>query len=119
MIIIENINYDLVRLKVTAPISVGDFNSVAPQIDALIKEKSTIRLLVDGRSFKGWENTKAFKEHIGFVKNHHLKVKKIAIIARHWWQYCFVGIFRLFVHPKIRIFNANQFEDALRWVTEN
>jgi len=119
MITIENINYDLVHLKVTDPINVGDFKGIAPQIDALIKEKGTIRLLVDGRAFKGWKNIKAFKEHFSFVKNHHSKVKKIALIIGHPWQQCLVVFSRLFVHPKIKVFKADRFEEALKWVTEN
>lgn len=118
MIIIEHIYHDLVRVKVTGPIEEGDFKRITSQVDALIHEKGNVRLLIDGKMFKGWKSFKAFKEHFNFAKNHHQKVKKIALIAGHFWQHWIAAIARFFVNPEIRVFTAEQVEDALRWVTE-
>ena len=72
-------------LKVTVPekLSAGDFRQLAPQIDFLLQQQGSIRLLVDASNFDGWENLAAFEKHIGFVKTHHQKVERIAVITAH------------------------------------
>src|SRR5471030_3178247 len=57
-------------LRITAPdkLHADDFRHIAPQIDSLIRQYGTIRLLIDATGFHGWENIAAFENHAGFVK---------------------------------------------------
>jgi len=70
-------------LRITAPekLKADDFRQIAPQVDSLISQHGKIRLLIDASGFNGWENTAAFANHIGFIKNHQQKVERIAVIA--------------------------------------
>jgi SpoIIAA-like len=106
-------------LKITVPekLSAEDFRQVAPQIDSLVQQRGTIRLLVDASHFGGWEDMAAFEKHIGFVKTHHQKVQRIAVIVGHGWQYWVIGTVRLFVHPEIRTFDQSQESEARKWLT--
>jgi hypothetical protein len=42
--------------------------SLAPQIEAIIRQYGKISLLIDGSGFNGWENIAAFENHAAFVK---------------------------------------------------
>ena len=105
-------------LKIVAPdkLKADDFHLIAPQIDALISRHGKIRLLIDATGFNGWETIAAFENHAGFVKNHHQKVERIAIIAAHDWQRWLVGALRMFLHPDVKTYDVSHEGDALQWI---
>ncbi|MGX9431095.1 MULTISPECIES: SpoIIAA family protein [Bradyrhizobium] len=106
-------------LKITVPekLKAGDFRQLAPQIDSLLQQQGNISLFVDASNFGGWEDIAAFEKHIGFVKNHHQKVERIAVIVGHNWQYWVIGTMRLFLHPEVRTFDRGEEREALEWIT--
>ena len=105
-------------LRITAPdkLHADDFRHIAPQIDSLIRQYGTIRLLIDATGFHGWENIAAFENHAGFVKNHQQKVERIAVIAAHDWQHWLIGAVRIFVHPEARAYDKSHESEALQWI---
>jgi SpoIIAA-like len=117
MIEIKTISPGVVRLTVPEKLKADDFLQIAPQIESIIKQLGRIRLLIDATGFGGWENISAFERHIGFVKTHHEKVERIAVIVSHDWQHWVVGTVRIFVHPQVRAYDKCDESAALRWVT--
>jgi hypothetical protein len=117
MITIENIKANVLKVTVPEELKAGDFDQIAPQVDKLIQQHGKIRLLLDASKFGGWENTAAFEQHMGFVKNHQQKIERAAMIAGHAWQHWVVGAIKLFVHPEIRIYDKKQESEALAWIT--
>jgi hypothetical protein len=81
MIKIEPISASAMRITVPDKLKSDDFSLLAPEIDSLITQYGTIKLLIDASRFNGWENIAAFEKHAGFVKNHHRKIERIAVIA--------------------------------------
>jgi hypothetical protein len=96
-----------------------DFVQLAPQADEFIRQHDAIRLLVDASKFGGWEDMKAFEKHMGFVKSHQKKLERVAVIAGHAWQHWVVGIFKIFVHPQVAVFDHNEIANATHWLSEN
>lgn len=119
MIQIENISANIVKVTVTETLEADDFLELAPKADAFIRKYGKIRLLLDATEFNGWENTAAFEKHMGFVKAHQKSVERGALIAGHAWQHWVAGIFKAFVHPEIRVFDKNEADAALRWISED
>jgi hypothetical protein len=105
-------------LKITVPekLKADDFQQLAPQVDSLIQQQGKIRLLIDASNFGGWENIGAFERHISFVKNHHQRVERIAVITGHDWQHWVIGTIRLFVHPEVRTYDKGDESKALQWI---
>ena len=105
-------------LRVTAPekLKADDFRQITPQIDSLISQHGKIRLLIDASGFNGWENIAAFENHAGFIKNHHQKIERIAVIATHDWQHWVIGAVRMFVHPEVRAYDKSHESEALQWI---
>jgi hypothetical protein len=116
MIETEHISDNVLKVIVPEKLSAGDFRQLAPQIDFLLQQQGSMRLLVDASNFDGWENTAAFEKHIGFVKTHHQKVERIAVIVGHNWQNWVIGTARLFVHPEVRTFAKGQESEAQKWI---
>lgn len=116
MITIENITGNIVRVTAPNTLKAEDFETIASQADALMKEHGTIRLLVDASSFNGWEDMAALEKHMGFVKTHHQHVERIAFIAGHSWQHWLAGILKVFVHPEIQVFDKDEADEAETWI---
>ena len=116
MIKTEPISASAPRITVPEKLKADDFRQLAPQIDSLISQHGKIRLLIDSSNFGGWENIAAFERHIGFVKNHHQKIERIAVIVAHDWQHWVVGTIRIFVHPEVRAYDKRNESEALQWI---
>ena len=118
MITTEPISDRVLKITVSEKLNADDFQQLAPTIDCFIKQQGTIRLLVDASNFGGWKNIAAFERHIGFVKGHHRKVERIAVMTGHKWHHWVIGTIRLFVHHEVRVYDKGEQNEALRWITE-
>ncbi len=117
MIEVQIVSPDVLRLTVPAKLKVEDFRQIAPQIKSVIKRSGRIRLLIDASGFTGWESIAAFERHLGFVKAHHEKVERIAVIVAHDWRHWVVRTVRMLVHPQVRAYDKRDESNALQWIT--
>jgi hypothetical protein len=76
-----------------------------------------LRLIIDASALEGWENIAALERHASFVKSHHHKVERIAVIVQHEWQRWLIGALRVFLHPEVRAFDKSDETAALAWMT--
>ncbi len=116
MIKTEVISANALKITVPEKLKAEDVREIAPQIDALISEHGQIRLLIDASGFSGWENVATFETHAKFIKSHHQKVERIAVIVAHDWQHWLIGAVRVFIHPEVRAFDKRHESEALRWI---
>jgi hypothetical protein len=117
MIEIETIPPNILRITPPETLRAHDFQPIAPQVEEEVRRHGKIRLLVDARRFHGWEDIHAFETHMGFVKTHMQSVERAALIAGAGWQHWLAGVFRLFVHPEVHVFDAQEEKEALHWLT--
>jgi hypothetical protein len=105
-------------LKVVAPTKLrsGDFAELARQIEPVIRQKGQLRLLIDASHLAGWTDLAALEEHAAFVRSHHEKVDRIAVVAAHEWQRWLISAIRVFLHPEVRLFEDRQENEAVRWL---
>jgi uncharacterized protein YbaA (DUF1428 family) len=118
MIKLHNISGNVIKVLVPAQLRSDDFTELATEANALIKQHGKIRLLIDATQFDGWENLHAFEKHLGFVKSHQKNVERIAVIAKHNWQHWIAGVIKSFVHPDISVYDKENADAALQWITE-
>ena len=119
MIKTEVISANALKITVPEKLKAEDVREIAPQIDALISEHGQIRLLIDASRFGGWENVETFETHAKFIKSHHQKIERIAVIVAHDWQHWLIGAVRVFIHPEVRAFDKSDEIKALRWIVES
>lgn len=116
MLTIKHDRGNLAELTVTGTLKSEDFKGLAKKAEALIQEHGNVRVLIDASGFDGWDNLAVAEEHFGFVKEHHEKVERLAIIAGHMWQHWLAALAHVFVHPKMKVFNKGQAEEAKAWI---
>jgi SpoIIAA-like len=116
MIKTEVISANALRIIAPEKIKADDFRQIAPQVDSLISQHGTIRLLIDASGFNGWENITAFANHARFVKTHQQNVERIAVITAHGWQRWLIDAVKTFVHPEVRAYDKSYESEALQWI---
>lgn len=116
MITISAIDENSIKVIMPRKIQQNDFIELSTTVDLLIQEHKTIKLLIDAHDFWGWESFAAFKNHLGFVKQHQSKVAKIALMTNKKWQKILASIVQLLLHPELKIFNTDEENQAKQWL---
>jgi len=119
MITITPLQGNLLKVEAPENLAADDFARIAPRVDEFIRQHGSIRLLVDATRLDGWENHQAFEQHMRFVKDHHQKVERAALLAGHAWQHWIVGAVKWFVTPELRCFGPGEEAEALVWLAGN
>src|SRR3974390_923830 len=116
MIKTEIISGTILRIVAPRKLYAEDFQQITPDIDSFISQHGKIRLLIDVSSFHGWNDAAALLKHIQFVKDHHRKVERIAVVGARSWQHWVIGVVRMIVHPEGRACGGSQQSEAMGWI---
>lgn len=116
MIHIHNIADNTVELKPKGKINAEDVGQLTEMADALLQRHKEIKVLIIATDFQGWEDAAALEAHLSFVKAHHEKVAKLALIPGHLWQEGLATFMKMFLHPEIKLFDADHIPDAKTWL---
>ena len=108
----------VVEVALKGTIQSSDFDQIREQVDQLVATHGTVRLLIDASDFHGWQNIQAAKTHFQFVKDHHNRVERIAVLGNHQWQYWLASVIGVFLHPEVKCFEPDQREAARAWLAE-
>lgn len=108
---------NIVTIEPSGPLEQSDFEKLAREIGTRIKENNIPKgLLIHLRAFPGWENFEAFIEHVKFVKQHHKKIKRVAVATDSRFLTIVPGIAKHFVAAEIKHFSYDDTEAAKRWL---
>ncbi len=109
----------IVTLQPDGALTKEDFDEAIKVIDPFIEAEGDLNgVIIYTESFPGWENFAALSRHLSFVKNHHKKIKKLAMVTDS-----FIGAFSEhisshFVEAEIKNFDYDKIEDAKAWILE-
>lgn len=109
---------NVVELALKGTIRSTDFQRIEEHVDGLIAQCGSIRLLLDATEFDGWQDVDAAKTHFQFVKEHHSRVERIAVLGNHQWQHWLASAIGVFLHPEVKCFEPDQKQSALLWLAE-
>jgi hypothetical protein len=69
-------------LKPHAPLSKEDFGGLSAAVDSYLSDHAKLHgVLIHSRGFPGWENFGGFTAHMHFVREHHKKVERVAVVT--------------------------------------
>jgi SpoIIAA-like len=103
-----------------APLEASDFQELAKEIDPYIEQNGKLHgLLVEAKAFPGWKDFAAFFAHLKFVKNHHQKLEKVAIVSDSSVLTIGPEIVSHFIQAKVRHFSSAQRAEAVHWLSES
>jgi hypothetical protein len=107
-------------LEPEGALSETDFQSVAREVDPLIEKYDHLAgIIIHTKSFPGWESFAALISHMRFVKNHHRKIARVALVTDSLIGNFAEIIGSHFIKAEIHVFPYPKFEQAKAWVTGN
>ena len=104
-------------LRPKAPLEAADFTKLGQEVDPYIETNGKLHgIMVDAESFPGWKDFAALLAHLRFVRDHHRKVQKIAVVTDSSFLTFAPKIASHFVQAKVRHFSQAQRDAALPWL---
>lgn len=119
------IEYELDRkrrvlcVRPTQALSKEDFDELARIVDPFIEETGGLAgLAIVVSHFPGWENLGGMIRHFCFVRDHHTKIRRVALVTDSRLGDIAEHIASHFVAAEIKHFPAGDQDAALDWVAE-
>jgi hypothetical protein len=117
------LNYDLQQdneilvLKPDGPLEAADFTTLASRVDAYLGGDGTLRaVLIHAKSFPGWKDFGALLAHLKFVKEHHQRIGKVAVVADGAFATIMPHLASHFVHAQVQHFDLAREHAAWTWL---
>jgi hypothetical protein len=109
----------LLHVRPKSALEKEDFAKLAAKVDPYIESSGTLRgLIVEAPTgFPGWESFGALVAHIRFVRDHHKRVRKVAVVTDSAIGNLAEHLASHFVSARIKRFSAGELEAAREWVT--
>jgi hypothetical protein len=109
----------LVLVPISA-LSADDFRGLAVAVDAYLAEHPTLHgMLIHAQHFPGWEDFAGLSAHLRFVRDHHRRIERIALVTDSPLGTVGPALAKHFVSAQIRRFAYSEFEEALLWLKTN
>lgn len=94
-----------------------DFDRLASVIDPWIETHEKLRgLVVNIKTFPGWENIGSFIHHMEFISAHHRKIRRVAVAVDGLLPEMVSKVADHFVEAEIKQFPSDKIEEAVKWV---
>ncbi len=107
----------LLEVHIAAPLNSLNFEVMTSAVDSYIEENGRLNgLLIHTKSFPGWEDLGSFISHIEFIKSHHKKIKKVALVTNSKLANIIPGFPQHFVNADIKNFSFNELREAKKWI---
>jgi stage II sporulation SpoAA-like protein len=117
------IHFELLRdrgiliLEPRGALTAGDFAALAATVDPFIEEHGDLRgLIIEAPSFPGWDDFAALVSHLRFVRDHHRRVRRVAVVSDSKVLTALPKIAGHFVAAEVRTFDAGRRDQALAWI---
>jgi len=109
----------VLTIRPNGPLVAEDFCTVASVVDPIIARLGSLNgLLIQADSFPGWDSFAALINHFQFVKGHHKRIHKVAVVSDDAVLSLFPHIAAHFVSAEVRHFPADEYDAAKSWISE-
>lgn len=96
-----------------------DFATLREEIDTYLASHDRLHgLVVVVEDFPGWQSFAAFVSHIRFVRDHHRKLEKVALVSDGRLLTAAPDVVDHFVSARVRHFPLDCLNEARRWAGE-
>ena len=104
-------------LRPESALSEDDFLKAAAVIDPVIEEAGKINgLVICTESFPGWDTFGGMMEHFRFVRDHHKKIEKVAIVTDSKLGDFAERVASHFISAQIKHFVYSDLDGAKNWI---
>ncbi len=113
---IDKVNH-IALLEPDGALSESDFNSAAGKVDAMIEEFGRLNgIIVHAKSFPGWDSFAALVSHMRFIRDHHKKLARVALVTDSIAAHIAEVFATHFVMAETKIFSYEDMDAATQWV---
>ena len=106
----------VIVVEVNEPLRAQDFDALALTADTWLETHDELPgLVVHAREFPGWENMWGLFRHVRFVRDHHRRVKRVAVAADSKLAELAPRLAEHFIHAEVKGFGYDELEDAIAW----
>lgn len=106
----------LLILEPRDELEAADFDRVSAVLDPYLASQGSLSgLAIVARDFPGWDDFAALVAHLGFVREHHRQVERIAVVTNNRFFGALPRLASIFVHAEIRHFPTEEREAAESW----
>jgi len=107
----------IVTVVPSAPLNKEDFKHLANEVDPYIEKEGKLNgLIIQVKSFPGWEDFAGLISHLQFVREHHKKIEKVAAVSDGRIVSIMPKIVDHFVNAKVKYFPYENLDEAIMWV---
>jgi SpoIIAA-like len=111
---------EILVLHPEGPLEAADFTTLASHVDAYLDRHGTLRgVLIRAKSFPGWKDFGALLAHLKFVREHHQRIEKIAVVADGAFANIMPNIASHFVHAQVQHFELAREDAAWDWLRQS
>ena len=109
------IHDNIVEVGIAGKLEKEHYDLFLPQLERLIKERGTIRLLVHMEDFEGW-SAGAMWEDIKFDYKHFRDIERLALVGDSQWKRAIELFCKPFTSATTRYFDTADAEEAKRGI---
>ncbi|MEV0495195.1 STAS/SEC14 domain-containing protein [Streptomyces atratus] len=103
-------------VEVEQPLRAQDFDALGLTADSWLETHEELAgVVVHARAFPGWENVGSLLRHVRFVRDHHRKVRRVALAADTKLADLVPHLANHFIQAEVRRFGYDDLEDAVGW----
>jgi len=104
-------------LKPEAALRAEDFAALAASVDPYLEQHGRLEgLMIDAPAFPGWESFAALLSHLRFVRDHHRRIRRVAVVSDSALLTAGPRIASHFVAAELKSFPSAERAAALAWI---
>ena len=110
-------NAGVLTVRPEGKLETQDFLTLSEVVDPFIEERGGLNgIIIVTEKLPGWEDFNGMVEHMRFVRNHHRKIAKVALVTDSKIADVAESLGKHFVKASIKHFSFKELESAKRWI---
>jgi len=114
---LEENGIKIVTLVFREKLTKEDYELFVPQLEGLMDQEKTIRILVEFQDFQGW-TLGALWEDTKFGARHFNDIDRLAVVGDRQWEKFLTVFIKPFTTATVRYFDSLEKEAAKEWLKE-
>ena len=95
----------------------SDFAELASVVDPYLESRGELKgIIIEAKGFPGWDSLGAMAAHFRFLRDHHRRIRKLAIVTDAHLADVAEKLGSHFVSATIKHFPSGQTAEAERWI---
>ena len=111
-----NENTGVLSVNITGPLTSQNFEILTDTVDRFLEKDGELKgIVIRSKTFPGWDNIGGFLSHFEFVKNHHRKIRKVALVVDGAMATLIPEVAKHFVEAEVKHFKFEDNKEATTW----